>query len=74
MKKELKIHAGIDSLKIKKLNGYENENYLVKTAKTSLIAKTYFYSTKSMQESLAETDILLFLQQKNTKPLDLFVF
>ena len=62
MKKELKIHAGIDSLKIKKLHGYENENYLVKTAKTTLIAKTYSYSRKNMQESLAETETLLFLQ------------
>ena len=67
MKKELKIHAGIDSLKIKKLNGYENDNYLVKTAKTTLIAKTYFYSSKNMQESLAETDILLFLQNNKHK-------
>ena len=67
MQKELKIHAGIDSLKIKKLNGYENENYLVKTAKTTLIAKTYSYSRKNMQASLAETDLLLFLQKNNHK-------
>ena len=59
MKEELKVHVGIDSLKIKKLNGYENENYLVKTAKSNLIAKTYPYSGKNMRESLAETDILL---------------
>ena len=67
MKKELKTHAGIDSFKIKKLNGYENENYLVKTAKTTLIAKTYSYSRKNMQESLSETETLLFLQKNKHK-------
>ena len=67
MKKELMVHAGIDSLNIQKLNGYENENYLVKTVETTLIVKTYSYSIKNMEESLAETDALLFLQKKKHK-------
>jgi len=57
---------GILPLEIKKLNGYENENYLIKTEETRYIFKTYPAAKNTMSLLNAECDALLHLQ--NDKP------
>ena len=57
---------GILPLEIKKLNGYENENYLIKTEESRYIFKTYPAAKNTMSLLNAECDALLHLQ--NEKP------
>ena len=55
---------GILPLEIKKLNGYENKNYLITTDKKRYVFKTYPFD-KDLQSLLeAECQALLFLQKK----------
>ena len=63
--KEAIIKAfGIQPLEIKKLNGYENENYLVKTEDAQYIFKTYPAAINTLSLLNAEGDALLHLQNK----------
>ncbi len=64
MKEAITKAFGIHPLEIKKLNGYENENYLIKAEGAQYIFKTYA-SAKSTTELLkAECKALLYLQSK----------
>ncbi|MDY8138226.1 aminotransferase class III-fold pyridoxal phosphate-dependent enzyme [Aquimarina sp. 2201CG5-10] len=67
MNKLLQEYFGFDQVEIKKLNGYDNENYKVKTSSNSYIFKTYLY-TKEMYDLVeAENATLLFLKENNQK-------
>lgn len=54
---------GTPFFEYKKLNGYENVNYLVKTKDGSFIFKTYLASEEMLHLIQAENEALLFLQQ-----------
>lgn len=49
---------------LKKLNGYANANYLLKTAESKYIFKTYVHSEETVDQINAEIDALLFLQKE----------
>ena len=51
-------------LRRKKLNGYENENYLIKTVDNQYIFKKYPYSEDLKSLIKAENKVLLFLSKK----------
>lgn len=51
-------------LEIKRLNGYDNANYLLVTEKGKFILKTYPYTLDTFDLVQAETEILLDLQHK----------
>lgn len=55
---------GFQSLEVKRLNGYDNVNYLLDTDKGKYIFKTYPFSPETLNLVQAETEILLSLQQK----------
>ena len=61
---------GINPLEIIQLNGYENKNYLVKTAEKNYIFKTYPNHPKTASLIDAECAALIYLQasQKNRIP------
>ena len=66
----LEKEFGIDVLVLKKLNGYENQNFYVQTPKKEFIFKTYA-NDKSLEDMvLAENEVLLYLQEdfKHTIP------
>nr|WP_298929557.1 aminotransferase class III-fold pyridoxal phosphate-dependent enzyme [uncultured Allomuricauda sp.] len=63
----LKKEFGIDVLHFKKLNGYDNFNYHVKTSSNSYIFKTYSYTQELFDLIEAETKALLFLDQDKTQ-------
>lgn len=54
---------------IKKLNGYDNENFLVKSKDKKYILKTYAYSAEIEKFVRFETDVLLKIQQDNFYPI-----
>jgi ethanolamine-phosphate phospho-lyase len=54
---------GITEFKIKKLNGYDNVNYLVETTTNKYIFKTYNYSEDTYEMVKAENETLFFLQK-----------
>ena len=51
-------------IETKKLNGYENENYLIKTVDNHYIFKKYPYSKDLKSLIQAENKVLLFLLKK----------
>lgn len=63
----LKKEFGIDSLSIKKLDGYDNINYQVLTSSNSYIFKTYPHTEELFDLIEAETKALLFLDQDKTQ-------
>lgn len=71
MKNILLEHFGIEALEIRKLVGYENINYLVKTAEARFIFKTYKFNAILFDLVKAESDILVNLSRKknNKYPL-----
>lgn len=46
---------------IKKLNGYDNENYLIENGTTKYIFKTYVYESSAFDQLIAENEILIYL-------------
>lgn len=62
----LKVSFGFRSVELKKLNGYDNVNYLVETDRGNFIFKTYPFSQEMFDLVLTETEILHALQ-KNFK-------
>ena len=58
---------GFQIIEIKKLNGYENENYLIETVNNKYIFKKYPYSTELESIIQSENDALLFLSDNNNK-------
>jgi len=65
MEKLLQSEFGFQQIEIKKLNGYENENYLVKTNTNNYIFKTYNYNEELNDFVEAENEVLLSLQESN---------
>ena len=61
MNKLLQKQFGFHEIEIKKLNGYDNANYLIKTEGGKYIFKTYPKNTESIALVEAENETLLFL-------------
>lgn len=62
----LKGSFGFHSVELKRLNGYDNVNYLAETDRGKYIFKTYPFTSETFDLVQAETEILLALQ-KNFK-------
>ncbi|MEL6558638.1 MAG: aminotransferase class III-fold pyridoxal phosphate-dependent enzyme [Bacteroidota bacterium] len=60
----LKEQFGLANPKVKKLNGYDNVNYLVDDNSGQFIFKTYPFDEDLLEILVAENDVLLQLQQK----------
>jgi ethanolamine-phosphate phospho-lyase len=58
---------GFQIIEIKKLNGYENENYLIETIKNKYIFKKYPYSFELESIIQSENEALLFLSDNNNQ-------
>ena len=56
-------HYGFDNVQVKRLNGYENENYLVSSKGERYVLKTYLHSDALFEIVKAERDILLRLNE-----------
>ena len=69
MKDVLQEQFGFQIVEIKKLNGYDNANYLIRTDDTKYIFKTYRYTNDSMSLVEAENNTLLSLQTNHQNKL-----
>lgn len=58
MQKLINKHYSFDTLKIEKLDGYENANYLITCKEQKYVLKTYPWSSELFDEVTAETDVL----------------
>ena len=67
MDKLIQNEFGFQEIKINKLKGYDNANYLVKTGTDKYIFKTYSYNDTLLDLVKSENEILLFLQNDNEK-------
>jgi len=65
MKKLLQTQFAINPIEIKKLWGYDNSNYLVKTKDKQYVFKIYIKNKETFDLVEAENDALLFLQNTN---------
>ncbi len=65
MNKLLNSEFGFQETEIKKLDGYDNLNYLVETSTNKFVFKTYLYYDELLAIVEAENETLLFLQDKN---------
>ncbi len=65
MKKLLQTQFAINPIEIKKLWGYDNSNYLVKTKDIQYVFKTYIKNTETLALVEAENEVLLFLHNIN---------
>ncbi len=63
MKKNLQKEFGFKEIKVKKLNGYNNANYLVETDSNKYVFKTYKYNEGLLDWVKAENEVLRFLQK-----------
>lgn len=73
MIKLLQTEFNFQNIKIKKLDGYDNANYLIKTADHKYIFKTYRFNQEMLDLVKAENETLLHLQNfdadKSPKPI-----
>lgn len=53
---------GLENVEIRKLNGYDNSNYLVKSTQGTYVFKTYLNDTETFHTVEAENVVLLHLQ------------
>lgn len=65
MIKLLQTEFGLQDIKLKKLDGYDNANYLVKTVGGTYVFKTYLCSDELLDLVKAENEALLFLQKSD---------
>ena len=65
MNQLLQSEFGLAEIEIKKLNGYDNVNYLVNSSTGKYIFKTYNFSKDVFEMVLAENETLFFLQNSN---------
>ena len=65
MNKLLNSEFGFQETEIKKLDGYNNLNYLVETSTNKYVFKTYLYCDELLAIVEAENETLLFLQNRN---------
>jgi len=63
MKELLQNEFDFQNIEIKKLDGYDNANYLIKTAIDKYIFKTYSFDNELLDLVNAENETLLFLQK-----------
>ncbi|OUS00984.1 aminotransferase class III [Flavobacteriales bacterium 33_180_T64] len=63
MNKLLQAEFGFQVLEIKKLDGYDNANYLIKTDRNKYIFKTYKFDEELIDLIKSENKTLLFLQK-----------
>ena len=63
MKERIQAAFGFREVQIKKLAGYDNANYLIRTDTDSYVFKTYRYTKELLALVEAETDVLLFLNE-----------
>ncbi len=68
MKEILSRYFGIEAAEVKRLAGYENINYLVKTPDSKYILKTYPYREDLFDLLIAETEVLEHLRSKGQYP------
>ncbi len=61
----LQTEFGFQDVEIKRLNGYDNANYLIKTNTAKYVFKTYCYNKKLLALVEAENETLLFLQESD---------
>lgn len=64
MKELIQQEFNFSALEIKRLNGYENINFLVKTSEANYIFKTYKVSNDLLSILESETKALLYLQEE----------
>ena len=62
MKTLIEAELGLSDITVKKLNGYENINYLVSSKSDKIVFKTYEPSKEIFDLVITETDALLSLQ------------
>ena len=67
MNKIIKEIFNLEILELKKLDGYENENYLIITKNKKYIFKKYPYSPELATVIKGENEVLLFLSKNNKK-------
>ncbi len=67
MEKLIQTEFGLEDVEIKRLDGYDNANYLVKTKKTKYIFKTYNYTDEMYDLVIAENETLLLLEESDKK-------
>ena len=67
MKTILREQFGINAIKVERLSGLDNANYLVETKTERYIFKTYPYTRDILTLVEAENDALLFLQNEDQK-------
>ena len=76
MNKLLQKEFGFQQIEIKKLDGYENSNYQIKTNSDKYIFKTYKFNLELLDLINGENETLLFLQnsenKKYPKPIPFF--
>lgn len=65
MNKLFQTEFGLQEVELKKLDGYDNANYLIKTDSNKYIFKTYEYNDELLDFVKAENETLLFLQKKD---------
>ena len=65
MNKLLQVEFGLVDVEVKKLDGYDNANYLVNTSTDLYIFKTYSYTDQIAELVKAENETLLFLQKSS---------
>ena len=65
MNKIIEENFNFEIISIQKLNGYENENYLIQTNSNKFIFKKYPYSTNLESIIHGENQVLLFLSENN---------
>ena len=63
----IKSWFNFEIVDLKKLNGYENINYLLKTDSAKFIFKTYVYSEAMMALIEAENNVLQTLKNDQSK-------
>ena len=69
MKNILLDQFAIEAIEIKKLNGYENANYLVKSETGKFIFKTYPASDDLLSMVKAENEALIHLHSQTNSPV-----
>ena len=63
LRKEAKLLFGFNITSLKKLVGYDNDNYLVDCKDSKYILKKYSYSKKNESIITAENDCLVYLNK-----------
>ena len=67
MNKLLQDQFGLNEPSIKKLNGYDNANYLVKSTGQKYVFKTYRYDQEMYDLVEAENEVLSYLEKYNSE-------